>query len=198
MISLTSPVETWAHRWPAGLKLGLLSAATMLLFSVQAVEWHLIFFGGCLVLYALPGKRFLAGGLRRLFVLWPFVLLIVSWHFIRSDLEVGLVIVLRMITAVALANLVTMTTRLSDMMGVMRWLTAPLRVLGVKTERIELAIALVVRFTPVLTSKGQMLAMAWRARAVRRVGWRIITPFAVLAIDDAEHLAEALRARGGV
>ena len=198
MISLTSPVETWAHRWPAGLKLGLLSAATMLLFSVQAVEWHLIFFGGCLVLYALPGTRFLAGGLRRLFVLWPFVLLIVSWHFIRSDLEVGLVIVLRMITAVALANLVTMTTRLSDMMGVVRWLTAPLRVLGVKTVRIELAIALVVRFTPVLTSKGQMLAMAWRARAVRRVGWRIITPFAVLAIDDAEHLAEALLARGGV
>ncbi|AXI43790.1 energy-coupling factor transporter transmembrane protein EcfT [Sulfitobacter sp. SK011] len=198
MISLTSPVETWAHRWPAGLKLGLLCVATMVLFAVQHLQWHLIFFGIAFVLYALPGRRFWVSGLRRLMVLWPFVVLIVLWHFITADLGAGVVIVLRMVTAVALANLVTMTTRLSDMMGVVRWLTAPLRVFGVRTERIELAIALVVRFTPVLAAKGQLLAMAWRARAVRRVGWRIITPFAVLAIDDAEHVAEALRARGGV
>lgn len=198
MISLTSPVETWAHRWPAGLKLGLLCVATMVLFAVQHLQLHLIFFGIAFVLYALPGRRFWVSGLRRLMVLWPFVVLIVLWHFITADLGAGVVIVLRMVTAVALANLVTMTTRLSDMMGVVRWLTAPLRVFGVRTERIELAIALVVRFTPVLAAKGQLLAMAWRARAVRRVGWRIITPFAVLAIDDAEHVAEALCARGGV
>jgi len=170
----------------------------MVLFSVQAVQWHLLFMASAAVLYALPGRRFLSIGLRRVAVLWPFVVLIVLWHFITADLMNGLVIAMRMITAVALANLVTMTTRLSDMMGVVRWLTAPLRVFGVRTERIELAIALVVRFTPVLAAKGQMLAMAWRARAARRVGWRIITPFAVLAIDDAEHVAQALRARGGV
>jgi biotin transport system permease protein len=198
MISLTSPVETWAHRWSAGVKLGLLCIATMVLFSVQSLPWHVVFCSSALVFYAVPGRRFLISGLRRLSVLWPFVLLIIVWHFAQSDLPAGLLIVLRMLTAVALANLVTMTTRLSDMMGVVRWLTAPLRVFGVKTERIELAIALVVRFTPVLAAKGQLLAMAWRARAVRRVGWRIITPFAVLAIDDAEHVAEALRARGGV
>ena len=198
MISLTSPVETWAHRWPAGVKLGLLCVATVGLFAVQNLLWHVVFLGVVLVFYGLPGWLFLCTGLRRLVVLWPFVLVIVAWHFIISDLVIGLVIVLRMLTAVALANLVTMTTRLSDMMGVVRWLTAPMRVFGVRTEGLELAIALVVRFTPVLATKGQMLAMAWRARSVRRVGWRIITPFAVLAIDDAEHVAEALRARGGV
>lgn len=198
MISLTSPIETRAHRWPAGIKLGLLCIATMVLFSVQSLPWHVVFCGTTLVFYALPGRRFLISGLRRLSVLWPFVLLIVVWHLALSDLAAGVLIVLRMLAAVALANLVTMTTRLSEMMGVVRWLTAPLRIFGVKTERIELAIALVVRFTPVLAAKGQILAMAWRARAVRPVGWRIITPFAVLAIDDAEHVAEALRARGGV
>jgi biotin transport system permease protein len=103
-----------------------------------------------------------------------------------------------MLTAVGLANLVTITTRLTDMMGVVRWLCTPLRAIGVKSDRIELAMALVIRFTPVLIDKGAMLAMAWRARAARRVGWRIVTPFAVLAIDDAEHVAEALRARGGL
>ena len=198
MISLTSPVETWAHRWPAGLKLVLLCAATMVLFSVQSLYWHLLFITAALLFYALPGRQFMANGMRRLWVLWPFVVLIVVWHFVTSDLIAGLVIVARMVTAVALANLVTMTTRLSDMMSVVRWLTTPLRMFGVRTERVELAMALVVRFTPVLATKGQMLAMAWRARAARRLGWRIITPFAVLAIDDAEHVAEALRARGGV
>ena len=61
-----------------------------------------------------------------------------------------------------------------------------------------LAMALVVRFVPVLAAKGQALAMAWRARSQRPPGWRIIVPFAVTAIDDAEHVAEALRARGGM
>ena len=198
MISLTSPVETRAHGWPAGVKLGLLCAATMVLFAVQSVGLHLFLLVATMGVYTLPGRRFLHSGIRRLVVLWPFVILIIGWHFVTADLSGGLVIAARMVTAVALANLVTMTTRLSDMMGVVRWLTAPLRAFGVQTAGIELAMALVVRFTPVLADKGGTLAMAWRARAVRRVGWRIVPPFAVLAIDDAEHVAEALRARGGV
>ena len=34
--------------------------------------------------------------------------------------------------------------------------------------------------------------------AARRAGWRIVAPLALMALDDAEHVAEALRARGGV
>jgi biotin transport system permease protein len=198
MISLTSPVETRAHGWPAGLKLGLLCAATLVLFFVEAVQWHLVFLVSACALYALPGWRFLRVGLGRLRVLWPFVLLILVWHFITADVIAGLVIVLRMITAVALANLVTMTTRLGDMMGVVHWLLTPLRLFGIRTRAVELAMALVVRFTPVLAHKGHLLTLAWKARATRRQGWRIVTPLAVLAIDDAEQVAEALRARGGL
>ena len=136
--------------------------------------------------------------MSRLKVLWPFVLLILLWHVVTGSMVLGLVIVLRMVTAVGLANLVTMTTRLSDMMGVVRWLTTPLRLLGVNTRGIEVAMAMVVRFTPVLAEKGSLLGQSWRARSRRRVGWRIVMPLTVLAIDDAEHVAEALKARGGV
>ena len=65
-------------------------------------------------------------------------------------------------------------------------------------RRMALSVALVIRFTPVLMQKGAALAEAWRARSVKRPGWRIVLPFALLAIDDAEQTAEALRARGGV
>ena len=198
MISLTSPVRTLAHGWPAGVKLALLCAATLVLFAVDGAAWHLGFLTATAVLYALPGRVFLGAGLKRLFVLWPFVVLILLWHLITDDAAAGATIALRMVTAVALANLVTMTTRLSDMITVVEFLTAPLRRLGLPTHNIALAMALVVRFTPVLANKGQALSMAWRARSVRRPGWRIVLPFAVTAIDDAEHVAEALRARGGL
>lgn len=198
MISLTSPVETRAHGWPAGVKLGALCAATVLLFSVTGLAWHLVFCAGMLGLYALGGARFFKTGVGRLRILWPFVVLVLIWHGVTADPAQGARIALRMVTAVGLANLVTMTTRLTDMMGVVRWLCTPLRVFGVGSRSIELAIALVIRFTPVLAEKGNMLVQSWRARAARRVGWRILLPFAVLAIDDAEHVAEALRARGGL
>ena len=198
MISLTSPVETRAHRWPAGAKLAALCGATVVLFSVSALGWHVFFAAAALALYALPGRRFFGTGLSRLRPLWPFVAVILLWHLFTSDLRAGLVIVLRMFTAVALANLVTMTTRLTDMMGVVRWLLTPLRRIGVRTRGIELAMALVIRFTPVLIQKGGHLAQAWRARSARRVGWQVVVPFAALAIDDAEQVAEALRARGGL
>ena len=198
MISLTSPVETAAHGWPAGVKLGALCVTTVLLFAVKPLAAHMAFCALMLLLYVLPGRVFFRAGLGRLRVLWPFVLLIVLWHLLMSEAEAGIAIALRMITAVGLANLVTMTTRLSDLMGVVRFLSTPLRRFGISTTAIEVAVALVIRFTPVLADKGQLLHQAWRARAARRVGWRIVVPFAVLAIDDAEHVAEALRARGGL
>jgi len=150
-----------------------------------------------LVLYALPGQIFFRHGLRRLRPLWFFVAVIFIWHLVTGAALQGAMIACRMLTAVALANLVTMTTTLAAMMGVMRALLRPLARFGVNLRAIELATAMVIRFTPVLTEKGAALSMAWRARARRRPGWRVIVPFMVLALDDADNVAQALRARGG-
>ena len=198
MISLTSPVKTRAHAWPAGVKLAALCAATLILFSFTALWFQLSMLVATAVLYALPGWQFFKTGMARLRILWPFMVLILIWHVATDDLENGAVIALRMVCAVAIANLVTMTTKLSQMVDVVTWLTTPLRKVGLQTRSLELGIALVIRFIPVLVEKGQMLAQSWRARSARRLGWRTIIPFAVLALDDAEHVAEALRARGGL
>ncbi len=198
MISLTSPVETWAHRWRAGAKLGALCVATMALFAMGSVVGHALAFALMLALYAAPGLVFFNAGMARLRMLWPFLAIIVVWHIVTATPAQGAVIALRLVTAVGLANLVTMTTRLSDMIGVVRWLAAPLRRFGVSTRALELGIALVIRFTPMLAGKGTQLARAWRARSARRPGWRIVLPFTLCAIDDAEHVADAIKARGGV
>jgi len=61
----------------------------------------------------------------------------------------------------------------------------------------EIAVALVVRYTPVLMLKGEMLVQAWRARSNKKSHLRVVFPLCLVAIDDAEHVAEALAARGG-
>lgn len=123
--------------------------------------------------------------------------MVLAWHVWTHDIVAGLVIVLRLSSAVALANLVTVTTRLTDMIGLVRKISTPLRRFGLHTKVLELAIALVIRLTPVLLLKGRQLSKSWRARSHRRSSWRIILPFTILALDDADHVAEALRARGG-
>lgn len=198
MISLTSPVETWAHRVPAGAKLLALSALTAGLFAIDRPAAMAAALLAALGLYLTGGPLFLRQGLRHLRPLWPFLLLIALWHGFTGQAQAGAIIALRLLAALALANFVTMTTRLTDMIGVLTWLLAPLRRIGLPTRTIELAIAMVLRFTPMLVENGTRLAMSWRARSARRPNWRLVMPMAALALDDADHVADALRARGGI
>ena len=198
MISLTSPVRTWAHDWPAGAKLAGLAAVTTTLFLLPGLAAQAVALLAVLALYALPGPAFLAHGLQQLRVLWPFAALLLVWHAVSGLWSEGLRLALRMTAAVALANLVTMTTTLSDLTDVVHRLFRPLRRIGLPVGLLQAGIPLVIRFTPVLIAKGRMLHQAWRARSPRRANWRIVLPMALLALDDADHLAEALRARGGL
>lgn len=196
MLTLTSPVETWAHRWPAGGKLAALAVATTGLFVVGSA-WVLAgAFFATLALYLSGGGRFARAGLRLLWPLWPFVLIVGLWHWWSRDLSGGAVVVLRMVTAVGLANFVTMTTRLSDMLAVFEWLARPLaRVLP--PRRLALAFALVIRFIPVMLERMVLIRQSWAARSPRPARWRVMVPATLAALDDADRVAEALRARGG-
>lgn len=198
MISLTSPVRTRAHGWPAGPKLLALCLSTVALFHVEDLGAQALVCAAVLAAYLAPGRVFFRAGMSRLFILWPFVAVVLAWHLLAGDARTGAVIVLRMVSVVGLANLVTMTTRLTQMTEFLHRLLAPLRRLGIRTEPVLLAVALVIRATPALLDKGRNLRDAWRARTHRRPSWRIVLPFTLLAVDDAEHLAEALRARGAI
>ncbi len=197
MLTQISPVETPLHRWPAGLKLGLMAAGSLALFTLQG--WGvLLAVSGVAAIYLSQGRRFSLEGLRLLRPLWPFLAVLALWHLWLWQPLTGLQIALRLIAAVALANLVALTTRLEDMLALIERLLLPLRWLGVNPRLPALAMALVIRFVPVLLDKAGLLMQAWRARSPRRVGARIVLPLALAALDDADHVAEALRARGGL
>jgi len=195
MLTLTSPVETWLHRCPTGVKLAALAAVTVGLFSMEGLV------GPSLALVAVGALylscALLRYGLRSLLPLWPFLLVLAVWHGWTGTLAGAGTVALRLITAVAAANLVTMTTRLTDMVTVLERLAGPLRHLGLPPRTLALALALVIRFIPVLSDRISTLRFAWAARSARRAGWAILVPTTLAALDDADRVAEALRARGG-
>lgn len=197
MLTLTSPVEIWAHRLPAGAKLGALSVCTVLLFSLTTPATILAALALVVALYASSGAAFATHGARMLRPLWPFVLIVGIWHLWTDDPAGGAVIILRLTAAVGAANFVTMTTRLSDMIAVIETLARPLAAFGLKPRRFALALALVIRFIPVMADRMGQISEAWSARSPRRPRWRVIVPVTLAALDDADNAAEALRARGG-
>lgn len=197
MLSLTSPVQTRWHPVPAAIKMAALCLMTLVLFSARSI-WlptALLIVVGCM--YLSGGRVFALHGLRMLRPLVPFIAVVTLWHLWTGEPERAAMMALRLTAAVAAANLVTMTTRLSDMVAVIERLAAPLARLGVNPRVIGLAVALVIRFIPVMADRVARLTEAWRARSARRAGWRVALPATLGALDDAEHVADALRARGG-
>lgn len=196
MLTLTSPVETPLHRLPAGAKLAALAGFTAAVFALTSPLWLAGVAVALAALHLALGARFAAHAARMLRPLWPFVAVVALWHLWTGDLRGGAVILLRMTTAVAAANLVTMTTRLSDMVAVVETLSRPLAPI-LPPRRLALAIALVIRFVPQMADRLASIAEAFRARSPRRPGWRVLVPATLAALDDADRVAEALRARGG-
>jgi biotin transport system permease protein len=197
MLTLTSPVEIWAHKMSAGPKLAALALATSALFALTSPLAMVVAPSLAAALYLTGGWVFAATGLRLLRPLWPFILIVALWHLWTGDPGGGAVIVMRMATAVALANFVTMTTRLSDMIAVFQWLARPLAPLGLSPRRLALALALTIRFIPVMLDRLAQITDSWRARSPRRPRWRVLVPATLAVLDDADRVAEALRARGG-
>lgn len=196
MLTLTSPVETALHRLPAAGKLAVLAAFTVALFAMGNLWALLVVFAAVAGLYLAQGRSFALHGLRMLRPVWPFVVVVAVWHLWLAEPGAGAAVILRMVAAICAANLVTMTTRLSDMIAVLERLARPLAPL-IPPRRLALAIALVIRFVPVLSDRLSLLAQAFRARSPHRPGWRLLAPAALAALDDADHVADALRARGG-
>ena len=197
MLTLTSPVETWLHPVRAGWKLFALCVFTFALFSMEEIQALVLALAFVVVLQLPCGALFLRTAARMLWPLWPFVVIVLVWHLWIAAPAAGATVVLRLVAAVGAANLVTMTPRLTDMIAVIEWLARPFGRARLSPRLIALAIALVIRFIPVLSVRALQLSEAWRARSPRRSRWPLLVPVTLAALDDADHVAEALRARGG-
>jgi biotin transport system permease protein len=187
--------RSWLHRIPAGVKLLALAGVSIALLPVQ--DWRLLLACLCLCLaaYASLGRQALRRVLgMRAFL--PLLAILFGLHLVSGDPLSGLVAVVRLVLMVLLADLVSMTTTMQGMMNALMPVLRLFRPLGVNPRKLALAVALVIRFVPVLGANWEARQEAWRARTGRRPGFRLIAPFIVETLRLGDQVAESLDARG--
>ncbi|MGB0670412.1 MAG: energy-coupling factor transporter transmembrane component T family protein [Rhodospirillales bacterium] len=195
MLSLQLEGRTWLHAWPAGVKLLILAAVSIALLPVG--DWHILLavLAAVLGLYASLGREACAQVVL-VKPLLPILAVVFGLHLWLNDWQTGTVAVCRLLAMVLLANAVTMTTTLSAMMDALMPVLAPLRLVGLRPQSLALAVALVIRFVPVIFAEWQAREQAWKARGGGRDSWRLIPAFCLGVLRLATAVGEALDARG--
>jgi biotin transport system permease protein len=185
---------SWLHRLPVAAKLfGLvvLLAATFTLDSPLAV--------GTAALAAV--LLYVSAGLTRAVPaqVWPMrwlVLGLFGLQALAAGWVAALVMTGRLVVAVVLAGLLTLTTRVVDLLDVLERLLRPMRRAGVDAARTALMLALAIRAVPIVAGLAAEVLEAQRARGLGPSPRAFGVPFVVRSMRHADALGEALAARG--
>ncbi|GAA4870428.1 MULTISPECIES: energy-coupling factor transporter transmembrane component T family protein [Saccharopolyspora] len=194
-LGLYEPGTGPLHRLPAGLKfpaLLVLAITTFVLGSpaALAVPAGLVVLG--YAVSGLPPRRIWQAA--RLLVPLLVVVFLLQWWMLGA--HTAAVVALRLFTALAAANLFTLTTRVDDLVSAVERGLGPTRRLGVRPERIGLLVGLTLQAVAALSTLAAQTREAQRARGAERSLKAFAIPFLVRTLRHADHLGEALAARG--
>lgn len=195
MIQLYRPGTSPLHRASVGLKLGLLAAVALLLSLVpqNAVSIGVALMGvAAMYLVAGFSPRIIGAELWR--IRWLVLVLGVALAVFVSP-SAAWISTGRVIALLLLASLLTLTTRMSDLLDALHRLLRPLRRLGVDAAAVSMTLSLTLTMIPVVAGFADRVRDAQRARGVR-LGVRAVVPLLVLALRHADDVGDALAARG--
>lgn len=195
MLGLYLHRDSPVHAFPVGGKLAALAVAATGLFFVTNPFAIGAALAGALGLFALA-RLPLGAVLGQIRPLLPVLVLLFAVQAAFDGWEAGAVTAGRLTLLVLLASLVTLTTRASDMIDALERGLGWLRPLGVNAGKVSLMLALTIRLIPVLLDLVQEIRMAQRARGVERSALALLVPLLVKTMRMADHLSDALEARG--
>jgi biotin transport system permease protein len=195
LLGLYYPAPSLLHRLPGWVKLAALMVAAVTLFLVSSPYWLVGAAIGCLLLYCLARipLRLIWAQLKPI----AFVVLFVfgaQWLF--AGLHTAILICARLIALVALAGLMTLTTRTTELVATIEKMLQPLRRVGFDPTRFGLLVALTLRSVPVLSEIASQIREAQRARGIAWSVRGFVLPFVIRTLRRTEALGEALVARG--
>jgi biotin transport system permease protein len=194
MIGVFHPGTSLVHRTPALVKLGLLAV----IVTVIALQTSLMWLGAASVLvagiFALTRVPFVLAWRQIVPILWVLAFA-VPVQVIFGGWEAAAVMAVRLVLAVALAAIYTLTTPVTATLDAMQTLLRPLR-RWVDADRVGLALALTIRCVPLLAELVREVLEARKARGAEGSLLALAVPVIVRALRTAEHLGEALTARG--
>lgn len=194
MIGLYHPGTSFVHRAPALLKLGVLS----LLIAVAVVlrePWQLgVILAMGVLLAASARLPFMAVWRQVVPVLWVLAIAI-PIQLLFADWLVAAMMAGRLLIAVLLAAIFTLTTTVSAVLDACEQALRPFR-RWVEPDRVGLMLALTIRSIPVIAAIVAEVLEARRARGTQGSVLSLAVPVIVRSLQSAEALGDALIARG--
>ena len=195
VIGLYQSGSSVLHRISAGWKLlGMLLAITVVV--LLNLPWQL----GAAALVVAGGFALARIPVRVVWAqLWPmrwFILLIAIFQVIFATPERAVMVCGSLLLTVAIASLVTLTTRVSEMLDVCQRLLRPFRRFGVDPDRVGLVLALAIRCIPLLVEIVSAVSDARKARGKGFSLRAMAAPAVVRALRSADAMGDALIARG--
>lgn len=193
--SLYLPGNTWLHRVRAGLKLAVLAIGSTALMWVHSPSLLLV---ACALVCL--SVRWAGASLQQV---WQQLRPLVWLLFVLGGLSVwshgvlqAFEMILRLLTLVLAALVVSMTTPLTQMMQVVAWLLKPFQRLGwVDADKVALGFGLTMRLIPELGVQWQEIREAQLARGLTPSPLTMGVPMLLRTLRRADEIAEAIDAR---
>ncbi len=201
MLSLYRPGNGFLHRVPAGPKL-LLLLALVLAVSLLPSHWWSAAVAAVVVVvvYACAGLGDGMLGMRELarqtVALRWLIVVTLALQLIFLGPEAAVANTTRVTAAVLLAGLLSLTTRVTDLLDAVERGLRPLDRLRFDSERAAVLLTVTITTVPVLARLAGEVRDAQRARGVRPGVRFFAVPFLILSLKHADQLGEALSARG--
>lgn len=196
MTGLYVPGRSPFHAMPAALKLLLLFGLGIVLIALDQatlIAGMAAVVSACFVGVANLSVRRLWQTTRPLLIWFLIIFLAQAW---LGSAGSAVSIVLRILTLVWAAALVTHTTRMTDMTQVFSVCLGVLRPLGVSTERLAFLCALTIRLVPALMEAFQHVREAQRARRVEGAYLATFVAVLIRVLKQADTMSDALISRG--
>lgn len=195
MFELYRPGASFLHRMPAGSKVLLLAVAGTLIFLADALAVVLAFLAAAAVLYPAAGIPLRSAWAQIRPALWFLAAILLAQGLINGW-EAGVFVVARFAGLLLLAGLLTLTTRVSDMVEGMERGLSVLKYAGINPAKASLAVSLALRFIPVLAAVTAEVREAQKARGLNRSVLAVAMPVVIRTLRMSDEIADAIEARG--
>ncbi len=182
------------HAIRADVKLLVLLIAGTGLFLVENICLALVMFG--LTLAACYTSRIEMRQFLKVLKATALVfVLLFAFQLYTNDIITALIICLRLAILLLLSVLLTLTTRVGDMLNVFRRALGWTSRFGVDVEKASLAISLAIRFVPLIAEITAQVREAQAARGLEHNVFAVAMPVLHRTIKMAGDIADAIDAR---
>jgi biotin transport system permease protein len=196
VISLYRPGTSILHRMPAGPKLLVFA---LLAFAMGILASDPLRLGVAVVvtvvLYVIAGVGLRQIALQTWAVKWVLLVTIAAQFIVLPPLTAA-VNSGRVLVIIVLCALITLTTRVPDMLAAVERGLGPFRRFGVNPATVGLLLALTITAIPTITRFATEIRDAQRARGVPIRPQTFVVPLLIASLRHADDVGEALLARG--